>query len=128
MRKTLRLFALLAAAFAVRIKSSRDVFMSLYGSDSNEGTIGSPVATLQECASKAGDHGTCFIRSGRYHVADAVVLSGYQDLTIKAWPEDTHPVILDGTHRLVDGVADPSLCGRVLHGAMRGGARVERRV
>jgi hypothetical protein len=70
------------------------LYVATNGSDSNLGTIGSPFATIQHCASTALSGGTCAIRGGTYREMVApnsgVTLTSYYG----------EPVVIDGSDPL----------------------------
>jgi hypothetical protein len=69
------------------------------GDDTNSGCVEtSPLATINACASKAGNAGTCLVSPGTYHESVSL-LTGVTGLTIAASGEG---VIVDGTVSLGD--------------------------
>ena len=66
----LRSLIVFASACFIAPTSGEVVWMATDGSDANDGAYDRPLATLSTCAAAAGDGGVCWVRGGRYRVAN----------------------------------------------------------
>ncbi len=103
--------ALLLCVFASQPAPSAEIFVATTGSDANQGTLASPLATLeraQQAARKAAGHDavTVFIRQGVYYLPETLVFSA-EDSGSKAAPViyaayHNEQVVVSGGVRLKD--------------------------
>lgn len=71
------------------------IYVSNNGKDKNNGTISSPLLTLQEAVNKADKNGcTIYVRGGRYHFSETLEIINKKNITVK--PYENEKVYLDG--------------------------------
>jgi hypothetical protein len=81
---------------AAPASASSAVYVSVHGSDRNNGTADHPVRTIQAGIDRARAGGTVVVRPGRYH--EGLTIAGKDDLTLRAAKRGT--VWVDGTSRV----------------------------
>ena len=98
MRKTYIAAALLAMATA---GGAKNIYVSTTGSDSNAGTIDSPLASLGAAQQKAAAGDTVYFRGGTYHITEDQVMGVEENILITETgneimsDSDSHLMILD---------------------------------
>jgi len=73
---------------------------STTGSDSNDGSSASPVLTINQCITRVGSGGTCYLLPGTFREASAYngsLITGVTDLTIALAPSAVGEATIDGT-------------------------------
>ena len=83
------------------LMSARTYFVSPEGNDSKDGTIGSPLLTINEAVDKVQPGDTIFVRGGTYQLQNTIRIKAKQnareDARIYLWAYDNERVIIDGS-------------------------------
>ncbi|MDF7799095.1 Ig-like domain-containing protein [Pontiellaceae bacterium B1224] len=83
---------------AASVSAGMDYFVSTAGSDTNDGTLAGPFASIQHAVDQMAPGDTCYIRGGTYReVVDLAGVAGSSGnpITLTAYQDET--VTLDGT-------------------------------
>ena len=100
MRKLMVVILLLALTGCARIQAANLWYVAPNGSDSNNGSITSPFATINKAVSMASAGDTIYLRGGTYHQTVYVGKSGTENapIVVAGYPDEI--AIIDGGHTL----------------------------